>query len=306
MSNCKTFARLRGMWLVGLLSASTLGGSASVAQNVTPVPDFSGLWGRNSLDYEAPASGRGPIVNLSRFPNGTRNMNLLVGDYNNPILRPHAAEVLKKNGEMSLRGELFPDPHNSCWPESPPYILRGMEIQIVQIPEQVLIFYRDDHEVRRIRIAQSHAPRVRPSAYGESFGHWEGDTLVVDTIGIKVERYSVIDQYGTPHSPSLHLVERYRLIDGRLAKEAMEKNERENGRIGPLGGGATIDPNDVSAGLQVQFTVEDPDTFTAPWSGAVTYRRNRAPWTERVCAENVHDYAAGMDTDVPTAATPDF
>jgi hypothetical protein len=269
------------------------------------VPDLSGLWGRNSFDYEPPDSGLGPVLNTSRLPGGA-NFNRSVGDYTNPILKPHAAQAVKRFGEDVIRAALPPDPHNQCWPESPPYILRNLETQIVQQPNQVLIFYRDDHEVRHIRLNQPHRAPVKPSAYGDSVGHWEGDVLVVDTIGIQVGPYSMIDQYGTPYSEALHLVERIRLVDSAAAGQKMDSVERTYGRIGPAGGGARIAPNSTEKGLQVQFTVEDPNTFTAPWSASVTYRRNLEPWTERVCAENIHEYTTGEDTKVPTAATPDF
>jgi hypothetical protein len=58
--------------------------------------------------------------------------------------------------------------------------------------------------------------------------------------------------------------------------------------------------------LRLEFTVEDPKTFTTPWTGVVTYRRNIGPWPERVCAENVHNYGAMADPNLPTANRPDF
>lgn len=277
----------------------------TTAGEAAPVPDLSGLWGRNSFDYEPPASGLGPVLNTSRLPNGD-NFNRSVGDYTNPILKPHAAENVKQFGEAVIRGELPRDPHNSCWPEAPPYILRNLETQIVQQPHQILIFYRDDHEVRHIRLNQPHPARVTPSAYGDSVGHWEGNTLVIDTVGIKPVRYSMIDQYGTPFSEALHLIERIRLVDSETARQSMERVERAYGRIGPGGGGARYATNSTEPGLQIHFTVEDPNTFTAPWTATVTYRRNLEPWTERVCAENNHDFATGQETDVPRAEKPDF
>jgi len=62
---------------------------------------------------------------------------------------------------------------------------------------------------------------VTPSWYGDSVGHYEGDTLVIDTVGVKIGPFAMVDMYGTPHSPALHVVERYRLIDYAEAKEAM-------------------------------------------------------------------------------------
>ena len=285
---------------------ATFVGPSGGAAPVTTVPDLSGSWGRNSIDYEwIPSDTSAPVVNTVRLASGTRSLAVLVGDHTNPILQPGAAEAVRRSGELARQGVVSPDTHNQCWPKSPPYILRVLEIQIVQRSDQLLILYRDDREIRRIRLNQGHPTSTQRSWYGDSVGHWEGNTLVVDTVGIRVGPYSVIDQFGTPNSEDLHLVERYRLIDGDAARAVMERNERENGRIGPNGGGADIDPNSRGPGLQVEFTVEDSNVFTRPWSGTVTYRRTASPWVERVCAENLRE-SNGEDRKVPMAATPDF
>ncbi|HEX3485366.1 MAG TPA: hypothetical protein VHT51_09915, partial [Micropepsaceae bacterium] len=69
---------------------------------------------------------------------------------------------------------------------------------------------------------------------------------------------------------------------------------------------AAIDPNYKGKGLQVTFTVEDPNFFTTKWSGAATYRKAGAEWVENVCAENIHEYYKGAETDVPQAKKADF
>ena len=76
------------------------------------------------------------------------------------------------------------------------------------------------------------------------------------------------------------MVERYRLLDYEAAKEALEQAEKEWPRA------ATIDPNYRGNGLQLEFTVADPDVFTMPWSATITYSSNaNQSWEERVCAE---------------------
>ena len=67
-------------------------------------PDFSGLWAHPGLGFGPQLSGPGPIRNKSRLPSGASNFDQLVGDYSNPILKPEAAEVVKKLGEISLSG----------------------------------------------------------------------------------------------------------------------------------------------------------------------------------------------------------
>jgi len=270
------------------------------------VPDLSGYWARNSLAYETPSAGPGPVENASRLPSGARNRTMLVGDVTNPILTPKAAEIVKQFGEISRAGQGFPDPNNQCWPEGPPYIFRVLETQVLQQDDQIVILYSFDHQVRHIYLDQAHPARVTPSWSGHSIGHFEGDTLVVDTVGIKVGPFSMIDRLGTPYSERLHLVERFRLIDIETAKAVMARNERENGRIDADGGGGQADPNDTGKALQISFTVEDPEFFTMPWSATVTYRRNIAAWSERPCAENLNNYGVAPDPKVPVADTPDF
>ena len=73
-------------------------------------------------------------------------------------------------------------------------------IQIIQQPDRITILYANDHEFRRVRLNQHHPARVTPSWYGDSVGHYEGDTLVIDTVGLKIGPFSAVDQYGTPRS----------------------------------------------------------------------------------------------------------
>src|SRR5262245_54260415 len=89
-------------------------------QRVVSIPDFSRVWTHPYFPgFEPPASGPGPIVNRSRRArDGVGNANQFVGDYTSPILKPQAAEVLRRYGEISLRGATYPTPSNQCWPRS--------------------------------------------------------------------------------------------------------------------------------------------------------------------------------------------
>ena len=292
--------------VVVLLAAPVLMGASDDERSKPAIPDFTGAWARNSFAYETPSSGLGPVENITRLPSGARDRTMLVGDDANPILKPEAAEAVRRFGAISRSGKGVPDPNNQCWPEGPPYVYRVLETHIIQRRDEIVILYVFDHQVRHVRLNGSHPTRVTPSWYGDSIGHFEGDTLVVDTVGIKLGPFSMIDRLGTPYSESLHVVERFRLIERDVADAAMRRNERENGRIEPEGGGGRVDPNDMGKGLQIAFTVEDPKTFTAPWSATVTYRRNVEPWRESVCAENLHNYGVAPDPKVPTASAVDF
>jgi hypothetical protein len=280
--------------------ASALKAASSSAQGAGSTPDFSGVWAKPYVGIESPRSGPGPVTNRSRR-NGARNIYQYVGDYTNPILKPAAAEIVKKHGEMSLTGVPYPSPRNQCWPQGVPGIFPDTEIQIVQQPNEVMIFYSEDHEIRHIYMNQPHPLPVTPSWYGHSVGHYEGGTLVIDTLGVRIGPYAMVDFYGTPFTPALHVVERYRLIDYEAAKEAHEWGAKENG----LARGA-VDFDYKGKGLQLQFTVEDEGVFTMPWSATVTYRRAVGEWPEIVCAENLHSTYVTKDSAVPRADTPDF
>jgi hypothetical protein len=283
------------------LCAMLASGPASSAP-AAAIPDFSGIWWHPSLPGPEPlASGPTTVTNRSRH-DGASDYAQLVGDYTNPILKPESAAIVKKFGEMSLAGIVYPSPANQCWPEPVPCIYKNFALQLLQKPDEITMLYEQDHEVRHVRMNQAHPAHVTPSWYGDSVGHYEGDTLVIDTVGTRTDRpFAMVDLYGTPYSKALHVVERYRLIDYEQAKEGLDRDAKENFRAGA----GNIDRNYRGKHLQVQYTVEDEGVFTTPWSATITYGRGVTEWPEIVCAENVHVYY-GKDENPPTAAKPDF
>jgi hypothetical protein len=286
---------------VGQTAAPAAGTTASATQGAASVPDFSGIWWHPSLPgFEPPASGPGPVTNRSRR-DGISDYNQLVGDYTNPILKPEAAEVVKKQGELSLAGVTYPNPANQCWPEPVPFIYKNFGLQILQQPDRLTMLYEQDHEIRHVRMNQPHPAQVTPSWYGDSVGHYEGDTLVIDTVRTRTDRpFAMIDLYGTPYTRALHVVERYRLLDYEDAKEGLDRDAKENLRPGGI-----MDRNYRGKYLQLLFTVEDEGVFTTPWSATITFGRGTDQWPETVCAENIHQYYR-KDSEVPTADKPDF
>jgi hypothetical protein len=285
----------------------TLGPAGSATPSAASIPDFSGIWAHLTWpDVEPPLAGPGPVTNRSRV-NGVSNTARLIGDYTNPILKPEAAEVVKKHGEISSAGVAYPTPSNQCWPAGMPFVFSSnIGMQMLQQPDSVIILYSNDHEVRHVRINQQHPARVTPSWYGDSVGHYEGDTLVIDTVGVKTDRrFAMVDMYGTPYSPALHVVERYRLLDYEAAKAAEQRGQRGLTRAGGDPGFAR-NPDYEGKGLQLEFTVEDDGVFTKPWSAAVSYRRPLGEWPEMACAENPHKYNTEKDAEIPTADKPDF
>jgi hypothetical protein len=280
----------------------TVAPAAGPADGGASIPDFSGVWWHPSLPgFEPLASGPTSLTNRSRR-NGVSNYDQLVGDYTNPILKQHAAEVVKNFGELSVKGITFPSPANQCWPEPVPYIYKNFAMLIFQQLDKITIIYDQDHEVRHVRLNQPHPAEVTPSWYGDSVAHYEGDILVIDTVGTKTNRpFAMIDLYGTPFTDKLHVVERYRLLDYEDAKEGLERDAKENQRP-PVG----IDRNYRGKHLQIHFTVEDEGVFSTPWSATITYGRGSTEWPEIVCAENTHEYYNNKESEVPTAEKPDF
>ena len=136
------------------------------------------------------------------------------------------------------------------------------------------MIWMQDHQVRRVFLDVPHSANVKPSWFGESVGHYEDDTLVVDTVGIATDTY--VDNYQTPHTAALHVVERFRMIDD----------------------GKT---------LEVNVRVEDPGAFTTPWTAIQRYRRvETGPLVELVCAENNGDHFHHGMEPIPQADKPDF
>jgi hypothetical protein len=305
----------RNLLLLAILTAAapafaqTLSPAAATSSvaTATPIPDLSGIWAHPGVGFGPPLSGPGPVRNKSRLRSGQSNSDMLIGDYSNPILKPEAAEVIKRFGELQLAGRDVPDPDNQCLLNPVPYIFWNFAIEVLQLPDRVIILYPHDQDRREVRLNQSHPAKVTPTIHGDSVGHYEGDTLVIDTVGVKLGPYRTIDRFGTPYTPALHVVERYRRIDYEATKEGLAQLAKEWRPVAVV-----IDPNYRGKGLQLEFTVEDPGVFTMPWSATMTYSRpDTTEWEERVCAENVqHEYDGQFfsekDAHIPTADKPDF
>ena len=285
----------------------------AVAAPASAAPDFSGIWSHPWLPgFEALSSGPTAIINLSRDKNGRSIQVQLVGDYHNPILKPEAAEHLREMGEQSKSHFGFHNPRNQCWPNGLPFVLSANGLQIFDRGDHLTMIYRVDHQVRRVRMNASHPAKVTPTYYGDSVGHYDGDTLVIDTVGIKPGPYAMVDWFGTPQSPALHVVERYRLISADEAQDGLKRAFKDN--VFPaFNNPPALNLKDRGQWLQLLFTVDDPNVFTTPWSATVTFGRavqpevkGAADWPEDVCAENPNKYGTEEDVQLPTAKVADF
>ncbi len=268
---------------------------ASAAENAIPnfgmdsrVGWIAGVPGSNEPigdDFLPPPEGPGPVVSEKDHPyidntyaarTGTQP-TFHVADLSSPILLPWARESLRKVNERVLAGEPVFTPKERCWPIGvPAFLLYPVTpVYFLQTPDEVTIIWQEDHMVRHVYLNRQHSQNVKPSWFGESIGHYEGgDTLVVDTVGLNTRTF--VDQFRTPHTEQLHVVERFHILPGGNAMEATA-------------------------------TVEDPGAFTTAWRGVQRYRRvNQGPMIENNCAENNAAFFGLNVEPIPTAAAPDF
>ena len=286
----------------GFVSASLFGWQAAAAETQS-IPNFSGvIWGRNWPFFEDPATGPKP-VSLTKKERAAK----VIGDHTNPILKPDAAEVIKKRGERALT-QNPPNPTDRCFLEPTPYLLaKGFGMQMLQQKDEIILMYTGSNQVRHVRMNAAHPTNVTPTWQGDSVGHYEGDTLVIDTVGQKIGPFGMLDVMGTPQGQALHVIERYRLIDGPAAWDAVRKFESAYfppGMSSPIThehGRGPVDPDTTKKGLQVEVTVEDPGVFTTPWKAVITYRPtigDRFP--ESICSEK------NESPEVPRAEKAEF
>src|SRR6185437_1435520 len=228
--------------------------------------DISGLWTRGGAadtPFRAPPSGPGPVMTL-RLPG--QRVPRLAGDYDAPILQPWAAAVVRRQSDAVRAGNTVNAPQETCWPMGVPYILElNFHTQIVDDGKQIVFLYERHGQPRIARLNASHPANLKPSWFGDSVAHWEGDTLVVDTVGL--DPRSWVDNFGTPHTDKLHVVERY------------HRRDADN--------------------LDVVVQVDDSGAFTMPWSAQVRYSKDDEPWLEVICSENNIDASTGKPYAMP-------
>ena len=321
-----SLAAMAAIPVLGLDTGPAVGAASTAPQSAASVPDFSRLWA-NTLGpgFSPPASGPGPVLNKARAraavdiygkPLNPATAPIVsvggrrVGDDTAPILQPWAAQVVKEHADKELNAGPAPNPINQCRPGGMPFVLYNYGMEMIQKRDSITFLYVFDHEVRHVRLNQAHPAQLTPSWSGDSVGHYEGDTLVIDTVGIKTGPYTMVDQFGTPHTEALHVIERYRLIDYQAAMQALERGAKENANMIGNDSGVVTDLNDKGKHMQLEITVEDEGAFTTPWSATVIYRPGVSAYgassdcPEAVCAENPHELA--RQAGVPTADKSDF
>ena len=202
------------------------------SQAVPGVPDFSGVW-------------------------FVREYSRTILPKEDPPLQPWAETLFKARDLENSQSdpEVGPDPTQRCIPPGVPRtMLQPFPWEIVQARDRVIMIFEYQSLVRQIFTdGREHPKDLEPTYMGHAIGKYEGDTLVVDTIGFNDKTW--LDPKGLPHSDALHIVERIRRPD-----------------------------HDT---LAVEYTIDDPKAYTKPWTAQVIFKLH-PDWQiqEYVCAEN--------------------
>jgi hypothetical protein len=301
MSKLPVFVGL-GFGVFAIVSGAGRAGAADSPPDFAPNPAVG--WAATPGPFIQPPSGPGPVPaldprhgssNAGFFEKGAQPI-FEMGDPDAPILQPWAKAQVRARDDAILAGKPGFSRQASCWPVGVPgFLLYPQQpVFFVQTPKEVVMMWQGDHQVRHVYLNTPHSQNFKPSWYGESVGHYEADTLVVDTIGTSDK--SLVDNFGTPHTANLHTIERYRITDNGMR-------------------------------LEVRLHVEDPGTFTTPWDAIQRYRRveprvaeppkraddflsaagNAGPMLESSCAENPHGlFDAPGTLPIPQADKSDF
>ena len=144
-------------------------------------------------------------------------------DPGKPAMLPWAAALTKERTENHSKG----DPESQCLPAGVPR-MNPFPWKIVQTPTVlVMLFEGNIHTYRQIFLDQEHPKDLDPTWYGHSTGKWDGDTLVIDTIGFNDKFW--FDFAGHPHTEQLHVIERFRRRDLRQSRYG--HHHRRSGRV---------------------------------------------------------------------------
>ena len=279
--------------------------SSVFAQGKSPpnfAPHPSATWFAYKREFIAPKSGPGPVMQHPNYPRVSNDDYRVTGqqptfafaDLENPILQPWAREVIRKQNDLVQSGKPAYSLHASCYPVGVPrFDLLPMTrpMYFVQGTDKVLMILTSFADVRRVFLNVPHSKDLKPSWHGESVGHYEGDTLVIDTIGLNDK--TSVDGFETPHTEQLHVVERFRLVDPET--------------------------------LEVEVYVEDPGAFTTPWTAIQRYSRKEGiarrtnianvamlasagegPLLEAICSENPGSLMGLETIPIAQSAKPDF
>jgi hypothetical protein len=194
-------------------------------------------------------------IRLSAVPG---QMGLWFGDFGGGRGTGEMPYLPWSRGVMDYRRVNELEPHARCKVSG---VVRQFQtpygVDIVDIPETKLIYILDvggPHTVRTIYMdGREHPKDFVPTGYGHSVGRWEGDTLVVDTVGFSEKFW--LDRAGSPHTSKMHVTEKF---------------TRTN-----------------LTTMQYEYTIDDPDAYSAPWArvATITFRPGQELF-EYICQDN--------------------
>jgi hypothetical protein len=303
MSSSSSLCVVIALLSTGAMSCPVV--AAASRPDFAPNPNVG--WVALQGGFQPPSGGgAGPVLDDPNHPTVTnddfrisgKQPSFPVADLNNPVLKPWVRDVLRKRNEDLLAGEQGFGPRQNCWLVGVPAFWLAAVFQpiflIQSAKEVVMVAQTDNHQIRHIYLDVPHTANLRPSWFGESVGHYDGDTLVVDTVGLNDR--TVIDDHMTPHTGRLHVIERLHMTD--------------SGRM-----------------LEVDIHVEDPGAFTMPWNAiqrlrrsepgvaenaliitndATTGRSAAGPLLEESCSENSVSWFDNTERPIPRADRPEF
>ncbi|MDB5458653.1 MAG: hypothetical protein JWO72_394 [Caulobacteraceae bacterium] len=175
-------------------------------------------------------------------------------------LKPEARAFYEKHLAATAKGDKAWDGAGACLPEGLPRLMvKNEPFEIIQ-RDKAVYFIHQNRLPHTAYLNEALPTDADPLYLGYSVGRWQGDTLVVESAGFR--DVTALDDRGLPHSEALHLTERYTLgKDGKT--------------------------------LSVSTTIDDPNTFTRPWTAKATYSRKPASFEipEEVCAERLYSTA---------------
>ena len=206
-----------------------------------PIHDLSGVWNMHSTPAQRKYTGSTYTAAPPDMTPWGQEKYMANKPSNGP--RTHS---LKETDDPVLR---------QCLPPGTPRIyLQPFPFQIVQTPKEILMIFEYDHTVRQIFMdGRPHPEDITPTYMGHSIGKWDGDTLVVDTVGFNDKTW--LDRDGHPHSDQLHVIERFHRID----------------------------LNDMT----IDITMDDPKALANPWKTQLNFQL-RPTWDimELACTDN--------------------
>lgn len=242
----------RSAWRALLIGAA--GGLVASAALAAAAPASVPITDTGFRDRRVPASTPNLSGIWTRADDGISFRDVLPTDGTPVPFLPWSKAIYEQRTAAEKAGRPMFDPTAACIPSGVPRVFNSnYPIEIVQTPEVTMILYESQHNIRTVHMNAVHPARPKPSYMGHSTGRWEGDTLVIDTIGLVP--HTLIDEGGTIHSDALHVVERWRRLDDKT--------------------------------MENRFTIDDPNTFAKPWTA-----RRLFTWTpdvrtlEYVCEEN--------------------